>query len=350
MSRVNVSVILPNVSNKSKFIRFCTSLFASELNIELIVCGELDNEILSKVSEDYADKIKIFAKNSLTALSKAVETAQGDFLMFSDVSVTFSGNAIEKMIVSSRGRAAAANVALIKDAESQKAFCDNFSFDELSGKPIYFNHLLSADVIRANSLTLSGVDTLSIMLFIADYYRYDTCNLVNEVLMYSDGEMLYSAEEEVAFLQEYAEVFKLTGNTKATMFYLRAVFSALLSDLTAERFEALKAIASCYKEDYAILSWLKALFGVDVFTLVNEDTDYGDFKYNSTAVYYKEVTLPVTPDSVVKNFYFGKLGIGVLKKCIGAWGYYKFYRRKYDFIKKFGCKVCKKLLGGDFDA
>ncbi len=351
MSAVNVSIILPSVSDKSKFARFCSSLFASELNIELLVCEAVDDEMISSLSEAYAEKIKIInAIDRTQAVSTALNIAQGKFLMFSDVSVTFAPSAVERLIVASRGRAAAANVGLVSGTECNKAFRDGFSFDELSSCAVYFNHLISADVIKANSIGICSGDSLSLMLFLADYYRYDSCNTVNEVLIYSDIQAKYSSNESLVYLNQYANIFKVTGNTAATLFFTRAVFSALLPELNAESFEALKSVTAEFADDYLLLSWIKSTFDIDSFALTDAAAHYEAFKYNGTNVYYKEITLPVTSDRVVKNFYFGKFGIDVLKKCIGAWGYYKFYRRKDDFIKKFGCKLFKKLLGGDFDA
>lgn len=350
MSLVNVSIILPTVSDKSKFARFCASLFTSQLNIEILVCQNLGQEVLSQISTDYADKIKIFTlEDKLTALNKAVETAQGKFLIFSDVSVTFSDNAIEKLIVASKGNAAACNVGLVNSGSCKKAYAENFSFDELAGKSFCFNHLLSIDVIKNNQLTPCGTDDFSLMLFIADYYRYDSCTVVNEVLVYSDSEREYSSSDSISFLSEYANVFKVTGNIPASMFFLRAVFSTLLKELSKDSFDVLKAVTSVFSDDYVLLAWLKAIFGVDSLMLCDENTRFEDFKYNGANIFYKEVTLPVTPESAIKNFYFGKFGIDVLKKCIGAWGYYKCYRQKDGIIKKYGCKFFGKLLGGDFD-
>lgn len=168
--------------------------------------------------------------------------------------------------------------------------------------------------------------------------------------MYTDGKTEYSAESALAFITEYANVFALTQNTAASIFFLRAVFTALLNKLNAERFEVLKSVTSLYSEDYAVLSWLKSTFAVDTAMLCDENSSFADFKNNGTGIFYKEVTLPITADAVVKNFYFGKFGVDVLKKCIGAWGYYKFYRMKDGAVKKYGCKLFLKLLGGELDA
>ncbi len=342
-----ISVILPSVSENKKLARFCATLFAGSLDVELLICGKVGADI----PEALADRIKVIAADDeLTALNDALSVARGKFILLSDVSVTFADNALEKLIVASRGNASACNVGVVSADSSAKAFTQSFSFDELSSKPYYFNHLLSADVIRGNEIAPCGTDALSLMLFIADYYRYDICNTTDEVLMYTDGKAEYSAENALAFITEYANVFALTQNTAASIFFLRAVFTALLNKLNAECFEVLKSVTSLYSEDYAVLSWLKSTFAVDTAMLCDENSSFADFKNNGTGIFYKEVTLPITADAVVKNFYFGKFGVDVLKKCIGAWGYYKFYRMKDGAVKKYGCKLFLKLLGGDLDA
>ena len=342
-----ISVILPSISEKNKLARFCASLFSCSLDIELLICGKEG----AAVPEALADRIKIVtADDELSALCNALSLAQGKFVVLSDVSVTFADNALEKMIVASKGNASACNVGAVSDDNAVKAFMQNFSFDELASKPYYFNHILSADVIRNNAITPCGTDALSLMLFIADYYRYDVCNPAREVLMYTDSKTEYTADTALGFIAEYASVFALTQNITASMFFLRAVYTALLTSINADSFAALKSVTSLYSEDYAVLSWLKSAFAVDTAMLCDEDSRLSDFKSNGADVFYKEVTLPITADAVVKNFYFGKFGIGVLKRCIGAWGYYKFYRMKDGPVKKYGCMLFRKLLGGDVDA
>lgn len=342
-----ISVILPSVSENNKLARFCASLFSCSLDVELLICGKAD----AQLPEAIADRIKLVtADDEVSALNNAISAASGKFILLSDVSVTFADNALEKLIVASKGNSSACNVGVVSADNSSKAFTQNFSFDELSSKPYYFNHLLSADVIRSNAIAPCGTDALSLMLFIADYYRYDVCNTSDEVLMYTDGKTEYSAENALDFITEYANIFALTQNTPASMFFLRAVFTALLDSLNADCFEVLKSVTGRYSEDYAVISWLKSTFAVDTAVLCDESSSFADFRNNGTGVFYKEVTLPITADAVVKNFYFGKFGIDVLKKCIGAWGYYKFYRMKDGAVKKYGCKLFMKLLGGDLDA
>ena len=342
-----ISVILPSVSENNKLARFCASLFSCSLDVELLICGKEG----AAVPGTLADKIKIVtADDELSALCNALSLAQGKFIVLSDVGVTFADNALEKMIVASKGNSSTCNVGVVSSDNSGKVFMQNFSFDELASAPYYFNHLLSVDVIRNNALTPCGTDALSLMLFIADYYRYDICNPVKEVLMYTDSKAEYTTDTASAFIAEYADVFTLTQNTTASMFFLRAVYTALLANLNADSFAVLKSVTGLYSEDYAILAWLKSTFAVDTAMLCDENASFADFKNNGNKVYYKEITLPVTSDVVVKNFYFGKFGVDVLKKCIGAWGYYKFYRMKEGALKKYGCKLFLKLLGGDLNA
>lgn len=340
-----ISIILPSVPENKKIERFCTSLFSCSLDIELLICGNAD------IPEESSDKIKLFtADDELSAFNNALASARGKFIMISDASVTFADNALEKLIVASKGNSSACNVGTVLSGNCNKAFMQNFSFDELAAKPYFFNHLLSLDVIRNNSLMSVGTDVLSLMLFIADYYRYDVCNPITEVLIYTDARTEYNPDSALTFVRNYAEVFVATNNTVASMFFLRAVVTALLDNLNADTFDVLKSVVGLYRDDYVVSAWLKATFSVDTAIICDVNSSFTDFKNNGTGVFYKEVTLPVTADSVVRNFYFGKFGIDVLKKCVGAWGYYKFYRMKDGFIKNYGCKLFMKLLGGDFNA
>lgn len=177
---------------------------------------------------------------------------------------------------------------------------------------------------------------------------YDNCNALHEVLVYSDSKNEYTSDDSISYIEEYAKIFSLTQNDKASIFFIKAVFTALLANMNAETFEVLKSTVRAFSDSVIILAWIRASFSVDVDMLLDENSYFGDFKVNGTNVYYKEVTLPMVPDSVVRNFFSGKYGIDMLKKCIGAWLHYKFYCRKDGKIKTLGCKLSRKLLGGDF--
>lgn len=349
MSSIVLSVILPAVTDSENFGRFCSSLFSGNTPAELLICGETDSSYFEKLPQEYTEKIVLVsAEDKVQSVNKAIEFSKGKFLMFSDESVIFAPDAIEKLIVASRGNSAACNAGIIHNGECNKAFFESFSLEDTAGKAVYFNYLLSADVIKNNALSLCGSGALSIMLFIADYLRYDSCNVLHEVLVYSDSMNEYSSDDSVPYIEEYAKVFSITQNDKASLFFIKSAFTALLNDINSENFEVLKSAVRAFGESAIILAWIRASFGVDVDMLLDEDSYYGDFKVNGTNVYYKEVILPMVPDSVVRNFFSGKYGVDMLRKCIGAWLHYKFYCRKDGKLKTLGCKLSRKLLGGDF--
>lgn len=349
MSSIVLSVILPAVTDSEKLGRFCSSLFSGNTPAELLICGETDSRFFEKLPQEYTEKIVLVnAEDKVQSVSKAIEISSGKFLMFSDESVIFAPDAIEKLIVASRGNSAVCNAGIIQNGECNKTFSESFSLEEAAGKAVHFNYLLSTDIIKNNALSLCGTSTLAIMLFIADYLRYDNCIALHEVLVYSDSKNEYTSDDSISYIEEYAKIFSLTQNDKVSLFFIKAVFSALLTDINTQTFEALKNTVRAFRNSELILAWIRASFGVDVDMLLDEDSYFGDFKVNGMNVYYKEITLPMVPDSVVRNFFSGKYGVDMLKKCIGAWLHYKFYCRKDGKIKILGCKLSRKLLGGDF--
>lgn len=346
MSSINVSVILPAVSSGEKFNRFCSSLFSANLSIELLVC---DNSGQLNVNEEYTGFVAIVSsENKTDALNAALSAVKGKFVIIADDSVILAPDALKKLIVASAGKSSVCNAGLIADGECHKAFIENFQSEDAASKPMYFNHLLSADVIRKNQLLFCGSDELSFMLFLADYYRYDDFTAINEVLMYTDEKKVYGFEESIVYLPEYANAFALTGNATATMFFLSAVLSAILPSMNEQLFVVLKKIINEFSEDKLLLAWVKSAYGIDTQLLCDENSSFAQFSFSGSGIFYKEVTLPMIPDAVVRNFYSGKYGVDMLKKCIGAWLHYKFYCRKDGFLKKLGCKLSRKLLGGDF--
>lgn len=346
MSSVNVSVILPAVSSAEKFNRFCSSLFSGKLSTELLVC---DNSGKLIVNEKYSEFVStVSSENKTEALNAALGAVKGKFVIIADESVIFAPEALEKLIVASAGSSAVCNAGIISDGKCHKAFIENFESEDAASKPIYFNHLLSADVIRKNQLLFCGSDELSVMLFLADYYRYDDFVPVREVLMYNDEIKRVRVDEALVYLSEYAEAFRLTGNLTATMFFLSAVLSALLPMLNEQLFTVLKDVVNGFGDDRLLMSWIKSAYGIDTKLLCGDSVSFVDFSFNGSEIYYREVSLPIVPDAVVRNFYSGKYGVDMLKKCIGAWLHYKFYCRKDGKLKTLGCKLSRKLLGGDF--
>lgn len=349
MSSVTVSIILPSVTDSLKFNRLCSTALSGRLSVELIVCTDKTNLTSGDLSEEYSDFISVvFAESIDAALKTAVINAKGQFIVFGNENAVYAPEAFEKMIVASQGKISACNVGFINSDGSSKLMSENFTVGDLGSTPVYCNYLISNDIIKKNSTVPCGADSLSIRLFISDCLRYENCVCFNEVLVYLTAETSDESITAIAYLPEYAEIFRLTGNSTATVCFINIVLSILLPNLTKENYAVLKTVVCSFKEDVLLLEYIRSKYRIDVNLLCNECSSFEDFIYDGKDVFYKEVTLPLLPDSVIRNFYSGKFGIDVLKKCIGAWMYFKFYRRKDDFVKKIGCKLSKKLLGGDF--
>ena len=112
-------------------------------------------------------------------------------------------------------------------------------------------------------------------------------------------------------------------------------------------FDAFSAAAKPFFENEAYSAYALAAFGIDS-ALLKEGCRAGEFVSAGTNAMYKEVTLPILADDVVRDFYGGKLSFGTLRRCIAAWLYFKLYRMG-GAAKKLGCKVCSKLAGGDLN-
>jgi hypothetical protein len=352
MTNEYISVILPEVSDNSKLPRFCSSLFGQNVNVELIICGPVDTQMLSGVSEDEASKIKIFPHSeNKHSFFNALKASTGALIMISDVDVTFANGALEKMAEEADECGCACNVALVSDEGAKRLLMNDYSFDELSSYQIYFNHLIRKSVIDEYNLSPVDPCPFSFMNFFADYYRYDGCKTINEVLIYTDSLPDYNvSSEEWDCVPEYASVFSETHNDRVSAYFLRNIVNAYISEINKEKyFSQFKAAVAVYYVNYGISAWLKATFGFDVSMLADENSNYSDFKTDGMNVWYKEINMPILADNVIMDFYSGKLSYETLKKCIGAWLYYKLYRRKNDVVKKIGCRICKRLLGGDFN-
>lgn len=349
MSSVTVSVILPSVTDNSKLDRLCSTLLFGKLEVELLVCTDRINVTSADFSTEYADKIRVFTSDNIDdAFRSAVANANGKFVLLSDENAVYAPEALEKMIVASQGGISVCNAGFVNSDGASKLMCSNFTVGDLGCVSVYCNYIIAKDIIAKNSIVPCGSDCLSIRLFIADCMRYENCNCLDEVLVYLSSNVVTDSKKVFAYIPEYAEIFKLTGNSVATLNFVNIVLYTLLPCLTNETFSLLKTVIRFFEDDFMLVEYIRSKYRIDTDMLCDEFSNLDDFKFGSTDIFYKEVTLPLLPDTVIRNFYSGKFGIDVLKKCIGAWMYYKFYRRKDDFVKKIGCKLSLKLLGGDF--
>ena len=349
MNNAVVTVILPRVSDESRFPGFCAAVLSQSLPAELVICGGFDVNVLSGLDPDALKRIKAVSGEGAGAFAKALKAAEGEYIVISDVGFTYSPDAFAVMAHAAGEGGSACNVGLTS-SDGARLFRDGFALEELADHPVFANHMLSRAVLSGNSLCPCGTTPFAILCFLADFYRYADFSAAGETLAYTGGvadEKLLA--EEWALAVEYASVFSQTGDDSVSMMLLSNVMRTYLSSPCEDMFDTLKAVTACFSDDYAVLSWLGIKYGVDAVKLTDVKTAFSDFRSDG-CIRYREVKQPLLPDAVIRGFFSGKLGISVLKKCIGAWGYYKFYRMRDGFIKKTGCRVCRRLLGGEFDA
>ena len=343
----SVSVILPYVSDNNKVADFCTSLFASDECGELIICGEISESVIESI-KDFADKIKIIPDSGSSSIIKAITASAGHFIMFSDVSVSFSQSCLEKLIENSAESAAACNIGKFINGESSKIFREKFRFEELADVPVYYNYLLRKSVIADKKIMPVSNSAFSLMSFIAEYAVFDDFSLVHEVMMYTDcvTENLLS-KEDLHTIKDLSSFFAFNSNDMASLYYINSLFSVFGVPDSEETFALIKTALLVFNANYSICSFITEKFGIDSCVLL-EGSSFDDFSAEAVDVKYKEVHMPLIADDIVMEFYSGKLGADTLKRCVGAWIYYKLYRGKSGVIKKFGCILCRRLLGGEF--
>ncbi|MDD6275452.1 MAG: hypothetical protein PUB20_01300 [Clostridia bacterium] len=343
----SITVILPYVSDVKKLTRFCTSVFSYSNIAELLLCHIDDSEALAEMDSSILNNIKAFSGNdNYSAFCKAISEAKGDYILISDINCIYAPDAFIKMTNS--GKACACNIGFTDGNKCDNLFRENFTFDELASRSKYSNYLLKTDVIRQNQLLPKNISPFEILSFIAAYSVYDEIESIHETLVYTDL-LIENESVDFSFCPDASFFFKASANDKSTYFYLRNVISRYISNPTEDSFYLIKESLIPFSDSYATVSWINSTFHIDTELLYNADSKFEDFEFSGRDIYYKEKTMPLIDNDVVMNFYAGKFGVNTLKCCIAAWAYYKLYRRKNGIIKNFGCKLCKRLLGGDFN-
>ena len=142
MSDFYISIILPQISNKNALLPFLENVFSQGIDVDVSICSEVEAQSLSSLSEDILSKIKVFPhEDKFRSVEKAVAEAEGNFLLFSDVNITYSSDAFASML--------ARGVCAFNGASANgKLFSADFAFDEIASKTGYFCCLMSADTVR----------------------------------------------------------------------------------------------------------------------------------------------------------------------------------------------------------
>ena len=197
-------------------------------------------------------------------------------------------------------------------------------------------------VISEHGIKLLSANSAGFAAFAAQYAAYENFETIHEVLAYGAKPIDWNAES--------FDIIARSASTKGGLPALTLLLSAYSGLDKAEKeaeFDAFSAAAKPFFENEAYSAYALAAFGIDS-ALLKEGCRAGEFVSAGTNAMYKEVTLPILADDVVRDFYGGKLSFGTLRRCIAAWLYFKLYRMG-GAAKKLGCKVCSKLAGGDLN-
>lgn len=336
----DITVILPRISNQSRFVPFCNSLCNDDIKFQVVVCS--DRVDLTDINKKVADNIIFAHNNSSFNLNEALRFANGKYVLISDVEVTYAYNAFNVMIENSTDSACVCNVSTYQG----KLFRDNFMFDETATKPVYCNHLLRKEIIDKHNIQFASDTDFGIMSFLADYYRFDKFKTVDAVLanINYDFEMNLS-KADIQNISSYAENLSDCGNFYASLFYIRNLFNYLYKD-DNDLIILLKVVLFYFKDNYAVCSWINSQFGFDIVKFISSK----DNKIPEKIEYYKEIKLPMLPDDMAKEFTMGKQGSATLKKCIAGYIDYNIYIKKGNKIIQVFYKIIRKIIGGGSDA
>lgn len=344
MYKSYISVILPQVSDEGRLAGWLDNVFSQGVDVEVLICDRIDPERLASLGEDILAKVKVFpAQDKAVALKKAISDAQGGYILFSDVGITYADDAFAALL--------ARGVCVFNGASADgNLFSADFFFDEIASKNGYFCCLMNAETVQKNQILPVGGTAFSIMNMIADYARYDEITPIHESLFNITRLPEASADaEDIASLENYSWLFSQTASDRVTLFYIRNVMSVFGSCEQKESFEMLKNVLLPFMGSYAVCAWFKEAYGWDA-ELLKTDISVEDFRRLGTETKYSEVVMPIKAKDAVVSFYFGKFGKVVLKQCLFAYLYYKAYHMKPGALRDKLCTFFKSRLGGDFNA
>ena len=201
----------------------------------------------------------------------------------------------------------------------------------------HFSGLTSSVRIAGDIINAAGFAA-----FAAEYAAYESFKPLHEVLLYGAKPIEYTAQ---TFGITAESVSPASGLSALTL--LLSAYCGLDGAEKERAFDMFCAAAKPFFENSAYEAYALAAFNVDS-ALLREGCRAGEFVSAGTNAMYKEVTLPILADDVVRDFYGGQLSFGTLRRCVAAWLYFKLYRMG-GAAKKLGCKICSKLAGGDLN-
>lgn len=304
--------------------------------VRLVICAE--NADIKKFPTAAENSRIDFAPCSVESVNSVLASPDAPLVMFADAGTTFAPGFVELL----EDKAVVFNAAAEEKNLPRKLYRDGFSVHEAFSPAVGVNFVMRSEVINEHKIKLLSASPAGFAAFAAQYAAYDSFEPIHEVLLYGTKPIDWNAES--------FDIIARSASTKGGLPALTLLLSAYSGLDKAEKeaeFDAFSAAAKPFFENEAYSAYALAAFGIDS-ALLKEGCRAGEFVSAGTNAMYKEVTLPILADDVVRDFYGGKLSFGTLRRCIAAWLYFKLYRMG-GVANKLGCKVCSKLAGGDLN-
>lgn len=304
--------------------------------VRLVICAE--NANIEKLPTAAENSRIDFAPCSVESVNSVLASPDAPLVMFANAGITFAPGFVELL----EDKAVVFNAAAEEKNTPRKLYRDGFSVHEAFSPTVGVNFIMRSAVISEHGIRLLSANSAGFAAFAAQYAAYENFEPIHEVLAYGTKPIDWNAES--------FDIVARSASTKGGLPALTLLLSAYSGLDKAEKeaeFDAFSAAAKPFFENEAYSAYALAAFGIDS-ALLKEGCRAGEFVSAGTNAMYKEVTLPILADDVVRDFYGGKLSFGTLRRCIAAWLYFKLYRMG-GAAKKLGCKVCSKLAGGDLN-
>lgn len=304
--------------------------------VRLVICAE--NANIEKLPTAAENSRIDFAPCSVESVNSVLASPDAPLVMFANAGTTFAPGFVELL----EDKAVVFNAAAEEKNTPRKLYRDGFSVHEAFSPAVGVNFVMRSEVINEHKIKLLSANSAGFAAFAAQYAAYENFETIHEVLAYGAKPIDWNAES--------FDIIARSASTKGGLPALTLLLSAYSGLDKAEKeaeFDAFSAAAKPFFENEAYSAYALAAFGIDS-ALLKEGCRAGEFVSAGTNAMYKEVTLPILADDVVRDFYGGKLSFGTLRRCIAAWLYFKLYRMG-GAAKKLGCKVCSKLAGGDLN-
>lgn len=304
--------------------------------VRLVICTE--NADIKKFPTAAENSRIDFAPCSIEDINSVLTSPDAPLVMFAYSGTTFAPGFVELL----EDKAVVSNAAAEEKNAPRKLYRDGFSAHEAFSPAVGVNFVMRSEVISEHRIKLSSASPVGFAAFAAQYAAYDSFEPIHEVLLYG--------AEPIKWKAESFDIIAKSVSTKGGLSALTLLLSAYCGlDKTEKEteFDAFSTAAKPFFENEAYSAYALAAFGIDS-AMLKEGCRAGEFVSAGTNAMYKEVTLPILADDVVRDFYGGKLSFGTLRRCIAAWLYFKLYRMG-GAAKKLGCKVCSKLAGGDLN-